>query len=367
MTTPERCHADLQVIMDAVEIHSPTEYSIFGERRDFPQTAAASAGAPQSPVFEPALEAELYRRLYTRPAGGGVFAPNLLAQRDHISALSAANDGTGTWEPGWRINSLDEGGRVCVSRDEVSFWVPPSGLRTRTGKIKEGDFCRVLIGKEMRHLVPGFYFAFGNGAQQDERDTSDPLVRLYWHLTAGAAAQYMALTTSLFNRAGIPFRTKVLSDPASYVRADAGVLYLERRWFGPARGLVSEIQRTLGAGLRADVPMFTKPLAEGLGLAEDPHNRMSFGQSRCKLAARALWACFVRGEGRRAGRVSLLMEAFREEGLDPLFPYLDKNSTDFYSLTGDLPTPPRATHKRPGRKAGKRRQHRAQGRQKARP
>ncbi len=367
MTTFDRCHADLKVIMDAVEIHSPTEYSIFGERRDFSHAAAAWGDDPQSPVFGPALEAEMYRRLYTRPAGGGSFAPNPLAQREHLSALSAANNGTGTWEPGWRINTLDEGGRVCVSRDEVSFWVPPSGLRTRTGKIKEGDFCRVLIGKEMRHLVPGFYFAFGNGAQQDERDTSDPLVRLYWHLTAGAAPQYMALTTSLFNRAGIPFRTKVLSDPASYVRADAGVLYLERRWFGPARGLVSEIQRTLRAGLRADVPMFTKPLAEGLGLAEDPHNRMSFGQSRCKLAARALWACFVRGVGQREERVSLLLEAFREEGLDPLFPYLDKNSTDFYSLTGDLPAPPRATHKQPGRKAGKRRKHRAQGRQKARP
>ena len=367
MTTFERCHADLKVVMDAVEINSPTEYSIFGERRDFSQTADASGDAARPPVFEPALEAELYRRLYTRPFVGGAFAPNPLAQRDHISALSAANNGKGTWEPGWRINSLDEGGRVCVSRDEVSFWVPPTGLRTRTGKLEEGDFCRVLIGKEMRHLVPGFYFAFGDGAQQDERDTADPLVRLYWHLTAGAAAQYMAVTTSLFNRAGIPFRTKVLSDPASYVRADAGVLYLERRWFGPARGLVLEVHQTIKAGLRADVPMFTKPLAEGLGLAEDPHNRMSFGQSRCKLAARALWACFVRGVGSREGRVSLLMDAFREEGLDPEFPYLDKNSADFYSLTGDFPAPPLATHKHLRRKAGKRRKPRAQGRQKARP
>jgi hypothetical protein len=353
--------------MDAVEIHSPTEYSLLGERREFSQTAAASGVAPQSPVFEPALEAELYRRLYTRPVGGRGVAPNPLAQRDHISALSAANDGTGTWEPGWKINSLDEGGRVCVSRDEVSFWVLPSGLRTQTGRISEGDFCRVLIGKEMRHLIPGFYFAFGNGAQQDERDMSDPLVRLYWHLTADAAVQYMAVTTSLFNRAGIPFRTKVLSDPASYVRADAGVLYLERCWFDPARGLIKEIQRAVSAGLRADVPMFTKPLAEGLGLAEDPHNQMSFGQSRCKLAARALWACFVRGVGRADERSSLLMDAFRAEGLDPEFPYLDKNSTDLYSLTGDLPTPPRAAHKQPRGKADKRRKNRAEDYRKVRP
>jgi hypothetical protein len=31
------------------------------------------------------------------------------------------------------------------------------------------------------------------------------------------------------------------------------------------------------------------------------------------------------------------MKAFEEEGIDPATPYLDKNSTDFYSLTGELP------------------------------
>jgi hypothetical protein len=57
----ERCHADLKVIMDAVEILSPTEYSIFGERRDFSQAAAVTDDAAPSPVFGAALEAELYR------------------------------------------------------------------------------------------------------------------------------------------------------------------------------------------------------------------------------------------------------------------------------------------------------------------
>ncbi len=361
MTTVERCHADLGAVMDAVEIHSPTSFSIFGERRDFPSGAVNSDAVPQSPVFAPALEAELYRRLYTRPAAGAAFAPNMLAQRDHTAALSAANNGKGTWEPGWRVNSLDEGGRVCVSRDEVSFWVTNAGLRTRSGRVREGDSCRVLIGKEMRHLVPGFYFAFGNGAQQDERDTADPLVRLYWHLKSDAAAQYMSVTTSLFNDAGIPFRTKVLSDPGSYVRADAGVLYLEQRWFGPARRLVLDVHQAISTGLRADVPMFTKRLAEGLGLAEDPHDGTSFGQSRCRLAARALWACYVRGARGREERVSLLMDAFVEEGLNPLYPYLDKSPSDFYSLTGDLNVPPRAARTRAGRRAGKRRRHRAQG------
>jgi hypothetical protein len=200
-----------------------------------------------------------------------------------------------------------------------------------------GDFCRVRIAKEMRQLMPGFYFAFGNGSQQDTRDTSDPLVRFYWHLTADSAVPYMALATTLLNQAGVPFRTKVLSDPTQYVRADAGVLYLERRYFGPAREIVREIHERMRPGLRPGVPMFTKALADGLGLAEDPNNQMSFGQSRCRIAARTLCACFAQGVSDPEERLSLLMKAFEEEGLDPASPHLDKNSTDFYSLTGELP------------------------------
>lgn len=344
--------------MEAVEIHSPTQYSVFGELRDYsnqppvaghPPTqgqtdAPAADGANlRNLVFQPFLEGDLYNRLYVRPTPGPTAAYNPLAQRDHISALSAANNGSGTWEPGWRINSLGDDGRVGVSKDQVSFWVPPTGLRTATGKIRVGDFCRVHIAKEMRQLMPGFYFAFGNGNQQDTRDMSDPLIRFYWHLTAEAAVPYMALTTTLFNQARLPFRTKVISDPTYYLRADAGVLYLEQRYFGPARDIIREIHQRIRPGLRPEVPMFTKPLADGLGLAEDTNNQMSFGQSRCRIAARTLCSCFVRGVRDPEERLSLLMKAFEEEGLNPASPYLDRNSTDFYSLTGELPPLPQRT------------------------
>jgi len=89
------------------------------------------------------------------------------------------------------------------------------------------------------------------------------------------------------------------------------------------------------------VPMFTKPLAEGLGLAEDPGNQMSFGQSRCQITARALWSCYMRGLTDKEARLAALAEAFRAEGLDPAAPFLERGSTDFYLLTGELPALPR--------------------------
>jgi hypothetical protein len=395
-----RCHPDLRTLAEAAEIHSPTRYALFGEQRDFappappdapaaaPPDAAPCAAAgvmtldaalattttatttattatltvaedlPDAPVFMPTLEMELYSRLYVRPQpSAAAAAPDPLAQRDHLSALSAANGGVGTWEPGWRVVAVEADGRYAVTKDQVTFWVPPEGLRTRTGRARPGDFCRVWVGKEMRHLLPGFYFAYGNGDQQETRDRADPLVRFYWHLTRESAAEYMGLVTALFNRAGVPFRTKVLSDPGSYVRADAGVLYLELRYFAAARPLVIRVHEALATKLRPEVPLFAKRLADGLGLAEDPSSGMSFGQSRCRLAARGLWDCFRRGLAERDARLASIAEAFRAEGLDPAAPHLERGSRDFYALEGELPLNTRHLALAPARRPKRRKRH----------
>lgn len=78
----------------------------------------------------------------------------------------------------------------------------------------------------------------------------------------------MALVTEQLNREGIPFKTKVLSNPHQYLRADAGVLYVDQRDFGRLRPIIKQLYDDLRTGLNAPVPMFTKRLAPGLGLAE---------------------------------------------------------------------------------------------------
>ena len=66
------------------------------------------------------------------------------------------------------------------------------------------------------------------------------------------------------------------------------------------------------------MPLFTKRLANGLGLAEDPSRGMSFGQHRCRLTAQALWRSFARGDADRNSRADSVASAFHREGLDPL-------------------------------------------------
>ncbi|HEX5271929.1 MAG TPA: lanthionine synthetase LanC family protein, partial [Gemmataceae bacterium] len=192
-----------------------------------------------------------------------------------------------------------------------------------------GAPCRLRLGKERRRLLPGYYLAVGDADPDDGRE---PTVRLYWHLTAAAAADYVAELTRRLNALDVPFRTKVLSDPAAYRRADAAVLYLPRRHYPNARDAIAAVYERVRAGMRSLAPLFTRPLAAGLGLAEDPPDQRSFGQHRCDLAARGLWLAFARGGLTGADRAVAVAAAFRDAGVDPAAPYLGPGSAEDYAL-----------------------------------
>jgi len=332
-------HPDLRAVARRVAVTSATAYAIGGEVRDLSAALAATgagAGDRGRPPDEPpalllqALESELYSRLYCRlETAAAAGAPG--DRRALLGRLSAANCGRGSWEPGWRVVERDDDGRLAVIKDQVTFWVEPDGLRCR-GEIVPGAYCRVRVGKELRNLVPGFYVAIGDGDAGDD-DRPGPLLRLYWHLAEPAAAvAYVAEATRRLNAAGVPFRTKVVADPGGYLRADAGVLYLERRDYRRLRPEIRAIHRRLATSLRPEVPLFTRPLLPGLGVADDPRDGTSFGQSRCRLVAGGLWLAHRRGATGPAARAGALAEVFAAAGLDPRRPHLEPGSRDVAAL-----------------------------------
>lgn len=316
-------HADLLAILDAVNVLSLSVYTIQGERREVSEPLREGVAPPRAK----ALENDLYARLYMRPsAPEHVAAYDFLARRDFLAALSAANSGRGTWEPGWTIRRVEDDGRVAVDKDGITFWAFPEGVRVSEGAARPGVVCRVWVGKELRGLLPGFYLAIGD-AEGDEEEAGGAHVRLYWHLTRAQAVPFMERVTHELNWAGTPFRVKVLSDPHAYHRADAGVLYLRRRDLDRIGDSIARIYQSVATGLRPEVPMFTRRLAEGLGMADDPAGGLSFGEHRCRLIAEALWRSFVPG-GPDGDRFATLANAFRDAGLDPAFPHLGPGSRD---------------------------------------
>ena len=318
-------HDDLLTILDAVEIVSLSRYALLGEPRELPIAVGGGSSQEDGPnSLVASLADELYGRLYLRPSPPPLAAPGEFAGRDLLAALSEANSGRGHWESGWSVCRVEEDGRIVVARDGVEFWAPAAGVRAETGPIRSGEPCRVRVAKELRSLVPGFYVAIGDETSDADhrRGGPDPLIRCYWHLTAGTAARFVATATALLNESRLPFRLKVLKHPYAYHRADAGVLYLRRSDRSRLEAVIGRIYSAVASGLRPEVPLFTKRLADGLGVAEDPDGSLSFGQHRCRIVAESLWQSFQSGEFDRGRRVETLASAFRRAGLEPLRPHL---------------------------------------------
>jgi hypothetical protein len=229
------------------------------------------------------------------------------------------------------VSGPAEDGRIPVFKDGLTLWARPEQLRTigRSAGFWPGARCRVRVGKELRDRMPGFYFAIGDGDERDDCGDGERMVRLYWHVDATGAPHLIRAWTALLNPLRVPFRGKVLSSTAAYPRRDAGVLYLDHRHCARAASALPAILAALGEHLRAEVPLFTKRLALGLGLAEDPANHESFGQHRCRAVSEALWRAFVDGASGPA-RFDHVCGTLAASGLRPDALYLQPGAVDDY-------------------------------------
>lgn len=181
-------------------------------------------------------------------------------------------------------------------------------------------------------MAPGFYTALGDRALR--LDGADPVVRSYWHLTPDGAAAFVGSATTRLNAGGIPFRLKVLRDPSLYTRCDAGVVYTRKSDYGAVSRVLADVYAEVSESIEPGIPAFTKPLAPGLGLAEDPGDGQSFGEHRCHLLADALIATHESGVCSLPERTRAVAERFEREGLDLGAVFLNPGSRDEYDFGG---------------------------------
>src|SRR5262249_34423205 len=147
------------------------------------------------------------------------------------------------------------------------------------------------------------------------------ILRLYWNLRPATAVRLMELATSALNAAEIPFRLKVVNDPQRYNRCDAGVLYVNKADYPAVRPIVEHIYAELAPGLKAATPAFTKVLAPGLGLAEDPGDGGSFGHHRCHPLAEGIVRAHELGRKSVETRLEVVELCFNEAGISLDEPY----------------------------------------------
>ena len=296
--------------LGAVEVRPPGAYLWFGRRTETPSLTDAIAarlladfqptGAPRPPPQDEA----------GAPSGGG---------GSFVRALSQANNGRGSWAPGWRVSAVAEDAVDVVRSDGLLLRAPHEDCRIA------GDGATVRVPKELMGLVPGWYIATGDHGRPDGE-----LLRLHWNLAATGAPALAARVTYALNGAELPFDLELRADPARYAHGGCAALLLRRADFAPVMKLLRPLLRSLGAYLADGAPAFSKPLARGVSVAEEPAAGEGFAEQRCRLLATAIVAASEAGLAADDERLTIVRERFRAAGLDLDAPYLQPGSVDAY-------------------------------------
>jgi hypothetical protein len=309
---------------EAVRITGPVGYSWLG-RRSRPVPPSLLAHMDRSDCHRhlvASLREELYASFYcpggATPARWGDSQP-AAADPWLRNALSSANTGHGSWDPGWTVQHCAQNEAV-ISTPRIRVRVPLSDCRADDGRpIGPGVAVSVRLPKELPALSAGFFMVVGDEAF--EPSSHRGLVRVYWHVTQNGAPALVRALASRLNAENVPFRLKVANHPARFDRCDAAVLYLGGDTFPGLRQMLHQVATSLAARLSRRIPALTLPLAPGVGLAESAGIGESFGMSRCGLLAQAIVAADELEIDAPAARLSAVIHHLADNGVGIDAPY----------------------------------------------
>jgi HopA1 effector protein family len=251
--------------------------------------------------------------------------------------LHQSNCGEGYFDSGWRVVRQENDGSLAVIKDGLTLHIQRDrhlkGLEQSTTDV--GDFVAIRLPKNL--MENGYYVAVGNAGRGDRQQPSSDsmIISIYFHFTSEGAVVVMASLTQQLNEINIPFNFKVLYNPSDYNRYDSGVLYFERSHYSIVREVLQRVYAENQAHFQPEIPLFTKQLAAGLAVAEEPDQKFSeqesFGMNRCQIVANGLLETWHKGDNFPESRMNAIFQHFSLLGIDWQHPYLNAQSEDIYT------------------------------------
>jgi hypothetical protein len=250
--------------------------------------------------------------------------------------LHQSNCGEGYFDPGWQVTRQENDGSLAVTKNGLTLHIDRSRhLQNTDQSALVGDILALRMPKIL--MQNGFYMAVGDAGRDNRSQPKDNsvTVRIYFHLTSQGAVKVMASLTRYLNALKIPFSFKVLYNPADYKRYDSGVLYFERSHYPDVRQVLQAIYLENQSYFQPQIPLFTKQLAPGLAVAEEPKRKFtaqeSFGMNRCQIVANGLLQSWYQGDISIEARLASILHNFSLLGIELERPFLNADSKDVYS------------------------------------
>lgn len=235
--------------------------------------------------------------------------------------LHDSNRSTGYWDPGWQVLDASHGGWF-VQKQGLSL-VVERDQHVDNPEATPGDWIAIRLPKNQ--IESGCYIAIGEsgGVAADQ-----PNLQFCCNISAEGVIALMQLLTHNLNAMQIPFCFKVLSDPIEYGRYNSAVLRLPQSAYDEIQPLLPAIYHETASQFSPHSPAFTKPLAPGLSVAEEPAAQ-EFGMHRCQLIAEGLLTARKQGNETPETRLEAILQGSVAE-VDWHQPHLNPNSLDRY-------------------------------------
>ena len=244
-----------------------------------------------------------------------------------LTAHSLANPDRERWDSGWTYVGKS-GDAYLVHRKGLDFSVSEGNVRTPPGEaLRAGSEVQVLVPADRWSLSPGYVLIYGERLLRP-RSVGIRRTRLYLNLDVPDARRVIGMCRC-FNEAELPFTLKVAGHPAAYDRCDTVILFVERDEYRRASELlVGEATRS-ALTPRLPVPAFTRRLAPGVAVADDPHAPESFGESRCRLLAEGILRAHEAGDTSFEAQLREVEKAFLTEGVLLETTHLESGSAEY--------------------------------------
>ena len=270
------------------------------------------------------LQQLIYQRgVMGHPIGQRSLASPAAATNAFLAGVSAANTGRARWDNGWRIIEALPSGQIIAEKAGAVRLLHPGEFATFSAPgfaLSVGAVVSAYCPREASGSGQPFYFAFGETVADYQDDLF--LARFYWNVRPDWASPLIGRITARLNAFHVPFRMKCLSDPSTYPRRDAAVLYVARRLARTVAEMLVDPYQHIAPGLCPSTPLLTRTLAPGLAYAEDPGNTESFGANRARLVAEAISLAYAAGKQDEADRLYQLQQHFARNNLDLARPHM---------------------------------------------
>jgi HopA1 effector protein family len=250
--------------------------------------------------------------------------------------LNASNQGKGYFDPGWQILRQESDGSFAVTQGGLILHIERDRhLQKDIQNTEVGDLVAIRLPKN--RVQNGFYIAISNqgASHPSHSNVQSTTSRIYFNLSAEGAIAMMESLTQHLNVQSLPFSFKVLYNPQDYGRSDAGVLYFDKKDYPLVRSVLQSLYIQHQDRFSPEVPLFTKQLAPGLAIAEEPNTSFSqqesFGMNRCQIVANGLLESHQTGEDTPEKRLASILKHFSLMDLDLNYPHLNPKSDDIYT------------------------------------